>query len=75
MELQDQKKDLSRMLIALADKITMMETRRSHRPAAVNVTISAEKVKIVKFMLSVRTSQRINNLVAISRVSYIPILE
>ncbi|CAG8697061.1 11925_t:CDS:2 [Funneliformis mosseae] len=82
MELQDQKKYLSRMLIILADKIIMMVTNVNDRPTAVNVTISAEKMKIVKFMFgaSVRSgagkkSYENNELIAMSRVKTMPILQ
>src|SRR4051794_1098066 len=76
MELQDQKKYLSRMLVILADKITMMSARKAYRPSAVNVTISAEKGNI-KFMFgsSIRTSKKNNRLIAQSRANSIPILQ
>ncbi|RIB16325.1 hypothetical protein C2G38_2316941 [Gigaspora rosea] len=65
------------MTIVLADKITIINTKSSHRPTTINVTASMKEEKIVKFMFSasVRTSQKINNLVAQSRVRAIPILQ
>ena len=85
MELQDQKKYLPRMLIILANKITMMETNALGRPTTVNVTPSMKKGKIVKFMFgaSVRsgiqtgtiTNKENSKSIAMSRVRTIPILQ
>ena len=88
MELQDQKECLSRMLIILANKITMMKLNALGRPTAVNVTASMKEGKIVKFMFGVsvrsgiktqtvprHTLYKNNRLIAMSRVEITPTLQ
>ncbi|CAB4407255.1 unnamed protein product [Rhizophagus irregularis] len=87
MGFRDQIIYLSRMMINLGDRISMMDTRKESLPTAINITISTEGEKIVKFMFgaSVRSGRKTNTItgkmlfkyqdsIALTRVINIPIL-